>query len=251
VSKPVRFLSLDVFRGLTVAAMVLVNNPGDFAHVYSPLEHAAWDGCTPTDLIFPFFIFIIGVSIAFSLETKKANPENHSTLILKAFRRSLILFGLGLFLALFPKFDFSTVRIMRVLQRIAVVFFVCAILYIKSGRKFQLRLFWTLLAGYYIIMVFVPVPGLGHSSLMPETNMGAWLDRTLLTPAHLYKQAKTWDPEGLLSTIPAISTCIFGMLIGTWLKRKDKVESEKIVWDVLYWNDCCNWWFNMELLISY
>lgn len=226
----VRLLSLDVFRGITVAAMILVNNPGSFDNVYSPLEHAKWNGCTPTDLIFPFFLFIVGISIVFSLETKKAEIADHGKLMLNVTRRTFILFALGLFLALFSKFDLHTVRIPGVLQRIGVVFFFSALVFIKTNTRFQFWLLWSLLISYFIVMCLVPVPGTGHPSLQPESNMGAWLDRELLTPAHLYKAAKTWDPEGILSTFPAVATCLFGILTGTWLKRKDKNEAEKTAW---------------------
>ena len=231
-----RLLSLDVFRGFTVAAMILVNNPGDWGNIYAPLEHAAWNGCTPTDLIFPFFLFIVGVSISYALGTRKENHTNHSKLILAALKRSLILFGLGLFLSLYPKVftepleAFSTVRIPGVLQRIAVVFFVCAVIFIKTSKRTQLVIMSSLLIGYWLIMTFIPVPGVGYANLEPETNLGAWLDRTILTEAHLWKSSRTWDPEGILSTLPAIATGLFGVLIGTWLKRKDKDDGQKVSW---------------------
>lgn len=234
-TSPPRLLSLDVFRGLTVAAMILVNNPGSWSHIYNPLKHADWHGCTPTDLIFPFFLFIVGVSISFALGSKK-NHVKHSTLILTALKRALILFGLGLFLSLFPRVftepleALKTVRIPGVLQRIAVVFFVAAVIFIKTTGKTQLRIFIGLLVGYWILMTFIPVPGVGYANLEKETNLGAWLDRTILTEAHLWRSARTWDPEGILSTMPAIATGLFGVLIGSWLKRKDKPDAEKISW---------------------
>lgn len=232
---PPRLLSLDVFRGLTVAAMILVNNPGSWSHIYAPLEHAEWNGCTPTDLIFPFFLFIVGVSISFALGSKKEHIS-HSKLIITALKRALILFGLGLFLSLFPKVftdpvaAFETVRIPGVLQRIAVVFFISALIFIKTSGKTQLRLMIGILIGYWLIMTFVPVPGVGYANLEKETNLAAWLDRTILTEAHLWKEVRTWDPEGILSTIPAVATCLFGILIGSWLKRKDLENSYKISW---------------------
>jgi predicted acyltransferase len=232
---PARLLSLDVFRGLTVAAMILVNNPGSWAHIYAPLRHAEWHGCTPTDLIFPFFLFIVGVSISYALGSKKGYMS-HSKLIFTALKRALILFGLGLFLNLFPKVftdpmeAFQTVRIPGVLQRIAVVFFITAVIFIKTSPKTQLRILIGILLAYWAMMTLIPVPGVGFANLEKETNLGAWLDRTLLTEAHLWRSAKTWDPEGIFSTLPAIGTGIFGLLIGTWLKRKDKEESVKISW---------------------
>ncbi|MEO6524831.1 MAG: DUF5009 domain-containing protein [Mucilaginibacter sp.] len=225
-----RLLSLDVFRGLTVAGMILVNNPGDWGHIYAPLEHATWNGCTPTDLIFPFFLFIVGVSIVFAMETKKADTANHSKLLISVIRRGAILIALGWFLALYPKFNFSTMRIPGVLPRIGLVFAICGIIFVKTERKTQLILFWTFLILYFILMTFIPVPGIGYANLQPETNLGAWVDRTLIGSAHLWKSSVTWDPEGLLGTIPACGTTLFGILIGTWLKRKDKDEPTKVTW---------------------
>jgi predicted acyltransferase len=232
---PVRLLSLDVFRGLTVAAMILVNNPGSWNSVYAPLKHAEWHGCTPTDLIFPFFLFIVGVSISYALGSKKGYMS-HPKLIMTALKRALILFGLGLFLNLFPKVftepmeAFQTVRIPGVLQRIAVVFFITAVIFIKTTPKTQLRLLIGILIAYWAMMTLIPVPVVGYANLEKETNLGAWLDRSILTEAHLWRSAKTWDPEGILSTIPAIGTGLFGVLVGTWLKRKDREESVKISW---------------------
>ena len=237
LSKPNnRLLSLDVFRGITVAAMILVNNPGDWGNIYPPLKHAAWHGCTPTDLIFPFFLFIVGVSIVYALESKKEAQTNHSKLIWTAAKRSLILFALGLFMALFPKVftdpieAFKTVRIPGVLQRIAIVFFISAIIFIKTTTKTQLRILILLLVLYWVLMTFIQVPDAGYPNLEKETNLGAWLDRTILTEAHLWNLSKTWDPEGILSTVPAIATGLFGVLIGTFLKRKDKEDAVKISW---------------------
>lgn len=222
-----RLLSLDVFRGLTVAAMILVNNPGDDSHVYAPLEHAKWNGCTPTDLIFPSFLFIVGVSIVFAMDSKKAQTANHSGMLLSVIRRTLILIGLGIFLSLYPMFNFHTVRIPGVLQRIGLVYGIGGLLFIKTKPKTQFVLFWLFLVSYYLLMTRMPVPGTGHASLDPESNIGAWLDRSLLG-GHLWKHSKTWDPEGLLGTIPALSTCLFGMLTGWWLKRKDLTNSIKV-----------------------
>ena len=225
-----RLLSLDVFRGITVATMVLVNNPGSWGKIYSPLKHAEWHGCTPTDLIFPFFLYIMGVSIVFALGSKKENRQEHGNLILRAFRRGLVLFLLGLILALIPSFDFSTVRIMGVLQRIGIVFFVCAVLFIKTGPKTQFKVLVAILLAYWTLMTLVPVPGVGNPNLEKETSLAAWIDRLVLTEQHTWKSSRTWDPEGLLSTLPAIGTGILGMLTGSWIRRKDKNDSEKTAW---------------------
>jgi len=231
-----RLLSLDFFRGITVAAMILVNNPGDWGNIYAPLRHAAWHGCTPTDLVFPFFLFIVGVSIAYAMGSKKTDPSTHNKLILKALKRALILFGLGLFLSLYPKVfteplaAFSTVRIPGVLQRIGVVFFICAILFLKNSEKSLFKILIGILALYWVLMTFIPVPGVGYANLEKETNLGAWIDRGILTEAHLWKASKTWDPEGILSTLPAIATGLFGILVGLYLRRKDVDPATKIAW---------------------
>jgi len=231
-----RLLSLDYFRGFTVAAMILVNNPGSWGSIYAPLKHAPWDGCTPTDLIFPFFLFIVGVSIAYAMGSKKADPSLHRQLILKALKRALILFGLGLFLSLYPKIftepieALKVVRIPGVLQRIGLVFFFATLIFLKNSEKNIFRIFIGLLAFYWVMMTFVPVPGVGYPNLEKETNLGAWIDRSILTEAHLYKSAKTWDPEGLFSTIPAIATALFGVLTGLYLRRKDVEAPTKVAW---------------------
>ncbi|MBC7615722.1 MAG: DUF5009 domain-containing protein [Pedobacter sp.] len=238
LSTPQRLLSLDFFRGLTVAAMILVNNPGSWGHIYSPLEHAEWNGCTPTDLVFPFFLFIVGVSIAYAMGSKKDDPTSHKKTLFKAFKRALVLFGLGLILSFFPRnfADFDLVnalqhiRIPGVLQRIGVVFFIASIIFLKLSTKNIYRTFILILFGYWLLMIFVPVPGVGYANLEKETNLGAWLDRSILTEAHLWKSAKTWDPEGILSTLPAIATGLFGVLVGIYLRRKDVEVGTKMAW---------------------
>ena len=222
-----RLYSLDVFRGITVAAMILVNNPGSWESVYPPLLHAHWNGCTPTDLIFPFFLFIVGVSIHFAYQTQLTSGLSQK-LFLKILKRTLIIFLLGIFLSLFPKFNFSVVRIPGVLQRISLVFFLCSLLYFKTNWLAQIRVALILLVGYFILMTMVPVPGFGPANLEPETNLGAWLDRLLLS-GHLWAQSKTWDPEGLLSTVPAVATGILGMLTGK-LFSTVKEPAEKTTW---------------------
>ncbi len=222
-----RLLSLDAFRGLTVAAMILVNNPGDWGHLYAPLEHAHWNGWTPTDLIFPFFLFIVGVSITFALGRQTGEQK---ALVGKIIRRSATLFLLGLFLNFFLKFNLLTVRIPGVLQRIALVYLICSLLFLNTTPRQQLYLLLAVLAGYWLLMTQVPVPGVGYANLEPETNLAAWLDRTVLTPAHVYKPAKVWDPEGILSTLPAVGTGLLGMLTGYWLRRTDVSAAERVAW---------------------
>ena len=207
----VRLVSLDVFRGLTMAAMVIVNNPGDWGNVYAPLLHADWHGWTPTDLIFPFFLFIVGVSI--TLSTKSAGWAS-------ILRRSAIIFALGLFLAGYPRFDLDRWRIPGVLQRIAVCYLLAASLYkLTAGdrRRQAVLMTGTALAlglAYWAVMMLVPVPGGAAGDLTPEGNLAAWLDRTLME-GHLWRPR--WDPEGLLSTVPAISTTLLGIVAGLCL----------------------------------
>lgn len=226
----IRLRSLDFFRGLTVAGMILVNNPGDWGHIYAPLEHSAWNGCTPTDLVFPFFIFIVGVSIVYAMATKKIDPANHRSIIIKAARRSLFIYLLFVLLNLIPKFDFGHLRFLGVLPRIAIVFFICTVIFIKTSRRTQVWIFWIILIAYYFIMNFIPVPGIGASNLEPSTNLAAWLDTVILTPNHMWSGSKTFDPEGILSTLPAISTCLLGIFTGDWLKRTDRSAENKTAW---------------------
>ena len=221
MKNPPRLTSLDAFRGLTMAGMVIVNNPGDWGHVYPPLLHAEWNGCTPTDLIFPFFLFIVGVSITLSRGTM-GDPW-------KIVKRSIVIFGLGMVLALYPRWDFTVVRIPGVLQRIAVCYLVAAFLFRWTSppagndgarRWAQGRMLgiWAvgLTLGYWAVMMLVPVPGGVAGDLTPSGNLGAYVDRVVFGK-HLWVQSKTWDPEGLLSTVPAIATTLLGGIAGLWL----------------------------------
>lgn len=221
-----RLVSLDVFRGLTIAAMILVNNPGSWSHVYSPLMHAHWHGVTPTDWIFPFFLFIVGVSIALAIGRHKETDMDRKALVLKIVRRSLIIFVIGLFLSGFPYFDLGSLRIPGVLQRIALVYGVTAILFLWLKPRQLLLVGVACLLAYWGLMTLVPVPGGYPPNLDPATNLGAWLDQALLG-GHLWSQSKVWDPEGLLGTIPAIATGISGILTGVWLAT-DKSHYEKV-----------------------
>ena len=210
-----RLESLDVFRGLTIAAMILVNNPGSWSHVYPPLLHAAWHGWTPTDLIFPFFLFIVGVSIPFSFGKRLARGDSRKQLLGHIARRSFVLFGLGIFMAAFPRFDILNLRVMGVLQRIGLVYLVAAPAYLFFGRKGRGVLLLGLLLGYWALLTVVPVPGYGAGDLSPEGNLGAYLDRLILGD-HLWREM--WDPEGLLSTLPAIGTTLLGIYSGEWIR---------------------------------
>ena len=220
-----RILSIDVFRGLTMAAMILVNNPGNWGHIYPILRHAEWNGCTPTDLIFPFFLFIVGMAVPFALGKRKREGQNKKNILLKIVKRTLVIFALGLIFYLFPRFDFSHMRIPGVLQRIALVYFFISIIYMYFSWKGQRNIALVLLLGYWAVMTLVPVPGVGPANLNPDTNLAAWFDFQLLE-GHMW--AERSDPEGFLSTLPAIATGILGMLAGEWLLRKED-ENRKVI----------------------
>lgn len=276
-----RLISLDVLRGLTIILMTIVNNPGDWGHVYSPLLHAEWHGCTPTDLVFPTFLFIVGVSVVLATPGKNLNIHT----LQKIITRTLRIFCLGLFLSFFSKInafgleglpllgirltitaivvvalfsdydrklqfyaaviafltmmilafggfaDYETVRIPGVLQRIAIVYLIVSLLYLKTTWKTQAIIGVVVLLAYWALMTLIPVPGIGAPNFEKGTNLAAWLDNYLL-PGHLWATSKTWDPEGILSTLPAIGTGIAGLLVGTLLTNsfsKDKKASYLLI----------------------
>ena len=227
-----RLISLDVFRGITIAGMILVNNPGSWANIYPPLKHAEWNGCTPTDLIFPFFLFIVGVAITLSLSKRKARGDNQNKIIINIFRRSIILFALGIIMAAYPYFDFSSIRIPGVLQRIAVVYLFSSILFLKISMRSIVYVGISIFVGYWILLTFIPVPGVGEANMGKTTNIVAWFDNLVLS-GHLWSYTKVWDPEGILSTLPAISTTIIGIVTGDWLIRKNEPKL-KTVWLFIY-----------------
>jgi len=229
-----RLLSLDLLRGVTIAAMILVNNPGDEQAAYWPLQHAKWNGWTPTDLIFPFFMFIVGVSLVFSFSSRLKRGESREQLMRHVLWRGVILFALGLFINGFPnRFDPSVLRIYGVLQRIAVCYVISAVVVLWSGTRGLVITIVTCLVGYWLIMRFVPVPGFGVPGrdipfLDPDRNLAAWLDRKLLF-GHLYDHTR--DPEGVLSTIPAVATPLLGALAGQWLRLERSARAK--AWGLL------------------
>ena len=208
-----RLVSLDAFRGATIALMVLVNTPGDGQHVYAPLRHAEWDGWTPTDVVFPSFMWIAGLSMTLSFAKRLAAGASRGQLFRQTLKRSLILYGLGLLLYGFPSYDLSTIRLMGVLQRFAICGLAGAAIYLTTSVRGRVIWLLGLLASYWALMMLVPVPGFGAGHLDVEGNLAHYVDRVVLG-AHNYEWTKTWDPEGIVSTIPAIGTWIFGLLAG-------------------------------------
>ncbi len=220
-SIPRRLTSLDVVRGATIAGMLVVNTPGSWEHVYPQLLHAEWNGWTYTDTIFPFFLFIVGVSMAFSFSRRLSEGGGRRALLLHTLKRAAIIFGLGLGLNTLSFFLFhrAQVRIPGVLQRIGVCFFFAALISLLLGRKGLLPAAAVLLAVYWALMTFVPAPGYGTGRLDVEGNLAAYVDRAVLG-AHTWKHNPGWDPEGLLSSLPAIATTLFGILAGEWLRLR-------------------------------
>ncbi|WP_061219222.1 acyltransferase family protein [Leptospira weilii] len=207
-----RILSLDLFRGMTVIGMILVNNPGSWSYIYSPLKHAKWNGCTPTDLVFPFFLFAVGISIPISLYSK--NGIDRSRIWVGICKRSVNLILLGLLLNFFGEWSFAELRIPGVLQRIGFVYWVVASLYlIFPGKKVLIFLIPVLLVHTWILTHIAP-PGEAMVSLEQGKDIGAWIDRVIIGEKHLWKFSKTWDPEGLLSGVASIATSLFGVLCG-------------------------------------
>lgn len=224
-----RLTSLDVFRGITIAAMLLVNNPGNWSAIYPPLEHSAWNGWTPTDLVFPFFVFIVGVAMTFSFGKLLERGVARGAIMAKSAKRAAILFLLGLLQHSFPwvGFDYSQLRIPGVLQRIALTFLLATPLVLWVGRRGRAVVTAALLLGYWAIMLWVPVPGVGAGVWEPGKDIGAYIDRAVFTTSHLWAERVTWDPEGLLGTLPALGTVLIGVFAGEWLRSRRDV-SEKV-----------------------
>ena len=237
-------MSLDVFRGATIASMMLVNNPGSWDHVYEQLDHAEWNGWTFTDVIFPFFLWIVGVVIPLSTAKRLERGESRRTLFLHVLRRAVIIFGLGLFLAFFsftingsyaksggfgPWWHdvWTTIRIFGVLQRIAVCYLIASTIYLCTKLRGQIAWVVGLPAAYWLVMKLAPVPGRAVGDLTKEGNFSAYIDGLVLGKHTL--KGMPWDPEGLVSTIPAIATCLFGILAGQLLLIKRSVE-QKTAW---------------------
>lgn len=235
-SKPSeRLIALDVFRGMTVAGMLLVNNPGSWGAIYPPLEHATWNGWTPTDLIFPFFLFIVGVTTHLSLSVRRRKGDDDAALRKQVIRRGILIVLIGWGMSAFPYYPierFTELRLPGVLPRIGVVYLICGLLTLNASVKQIVTMIAVLLYGYWFAMTLLPVPGgceMGALCLNdPPRTLAAWLDRALLD-GHLWKSSKTWDPEGPLSTVPAIGTAMLGVLTGRWLAQKERPLLERLM----------------------
>jgi predicted acyltransferase len=226
-----RFLSVDIFRGITIAAMIMVNNPGTWGAIYPPLEHSAWHGITPTDLIFPFFLFIVGMSISFAYSNKKKSKIGKD-IYKKIISRSVKLILLGLILAgftlHFPFFkDLSTLRLPGVLQRIGVVFFFASLIFLHTNWKVLLLIFVAILVAYWAMMTQIPIDG-SIPLLTKSSSLASTIDLKILTVDHMWKT--TYDPEGILSTLPSIATTIFGILIGLIVLNKEFSHKRKVIY---------------------
>jgi len=224
IPTPQRLVSLDAFRGVVMALMIMVNNNGSERDAYTQLRHSAWDGLTLTDMVFPSFVWIVGVAITLSLGKRLAAGVPRRQLLLTALRRAAILFALGMAVYAFPNFSLSTQRILGVLQRIAICYLAACAVYLWCGVRGQIAWLVGLLAVYWVAMTFAPVPGFGHGRLDVEGNFAHYVDRVVLG-THNYANTHDWDPEGIVSTLPAIATALFGLLAGRVLQlRKDLAE---------------------------
>lgn len=221
---PSRLVSLDVFRGMTIAFMILVNQAGVADNIYTQLDHAPWHGWTLTDLVFPFFLFAVGMALSFSfkkhLETgKKAT----GAMYLKILKRSAMLFGIGLLLNGFYKYDLGTIRIMGVLQRISLAYLFTSLIVLNLSPRKQWAVCWGILLAYWLALTCIPVPGIGAGVLTREGNFASWVDRLLVAKAHLYR-GDGWqglgDPEGIFSTLPAIAGTLTGYFAGEWVRTR-------------------------------
>jgi predicted acyltransferase len=223
-----RLASLDVFRGATIASMVLVNDPGSWDHIYPPLEHAPWNGWTFTDTVFPFFLWIIGVAMTLSFAKRMERGDDRRRLFVHVLKRAAILYLIGLFLAGFPYFHFSRIRYLGVLPRIALCYLIAASIFLTLRVRGIIVAMLTLLLGYWLLMAFYPVPVCGAGHLGVDCNFARYIDGLVLS-GHMWSQTKVWDPEGVISTIPAIATTLFGVLTG-YVLRSARSAAEKAVW---------------------
>jgi predicted acyltransferase len=229
-SKSNRLIFLDAMRGFTIAAMILVNFPGNEDHVFSPLRHTVWNGLTPTDLIAPFFLFIVGISIVLSYGRALKNGESKGELYKKILWRFVKIYALGIFLNLLPDFNFSELRYTGVLPRIALVFLPCAFIFLNTTFRQQVWIGASILIFYWLAMTLIPTPGTGKVMLEPGVNLAAWIDQKFL-PGRMWQG--TWDPEGILGTFPAIVTGITGLLAGHLLAGS-RTPTDKVIYLMVF-----------------
>ena len=222
--------SLDALRGLTIALMILVNTSGDGAHTYRLLRHSPWNGCTLADIVFPCFLFMVGISLVLSLGGKLRRDISRHVLVFQALRRAFVLFAIGIAINGFPRFDLHTLRVFGVLQRIAICFFLASLIYMWLRPRTIAWITVAILLGYWILLRWVPVPGFGLPGvavpfLDPHGNLPAWLDRHLLPAAHLYHQGY-YDPEGLLASLPALASTLIGVLTAFVLQTRRSASAK-------------------------
>lgn len=253
-----RLLSLDVFRGLTIAGMLLVNTPGTWGAIYPPLEHAAWNGWTPTDLIFPFFLFIVGITTELSLSARRGRGDDEGAIVRQIVRRGALIFLFGFLLNGVPFFTWTAIpgnpdptflqrvvdrlygwRMLGVLQRIGLAYVAGGLISRRASVKQLVAVIAGILLGYWIVLTCLPVPGT-HGTIgalvldRPEATMAAWWDRTLLDWTrfglgnHIWPVSVTWDPEGFFSTIPAVATCLIGNLAGRWIVKRERPLLDRV-----------------------
>lgn len=224
-----RLTSLDAMRGFTIAAMILVNFPGNDEQVFAPLRHTVWNGLTPTDLIAPFFLFIVGISIVLAYSRRLA-LDSKKDLYKRTILRAIKIFAVGISLNLLPDFNFAELRYTGTLPRIAVVFLACAFIYLNTSFKQQCWIGASILVLYWLAMTLIPTPGIGQALLEPGVNLAAWIDSKFL-PGRMWQG--TWDPEGILSTFPAIVSGISGLLAGQLLLGK-KTRADKVIYFMIF-----------------
>lgn len=239
--RPVRLHSVDVLRGLAIACMIVVNNPGDRQHIFPQLRHAAWDGWTVADFVFPLFLFLVGVCVALAVDREAVLAGHANGFWPKTVKRAGSLFALGLLENAYLRLSLENLRIPGVLQRIAMVYLAAVWLHVRLGSRGVAWLIMTILLGYWLLLTVVPVPGLGHPSLTADANLQGWLDQLLLG-RHIWRFQTTWDPEGVLSTLPAIALGLIGLLAGRWLRLGGHGSGRVAVWGLallglgLVWN---------------
>lgn len=229
-----RLVSLDAFRGFTIAAMLLVNNPGRWSAVYPQLEHAEWHGWTFTDTIFPFFLWITGLALTLSFAKRLERGDTRGKLMVHVLRRSALIFLVGLLLNGFPYYRLDRIRIPGVLQRIAVCYLFAAAIFLFLGLRGCMAAIVVLLTSYWVLMMLAPVPGLGPGHFEKGANFANYVDGVFLQ-GHMWSQTKTWDPEGIVSTLPSIATALFGVLAG-YLVRAEWTPAERTAWLLLTGN---------------